>query len=417
MSCSRTIAFRLMTCGSVAIACLCLCAKAPTMAGATSETTNGQLQGKVMRPDAKPAAGAAVRLVDDEKWLANLINGRPMAIDSAIADDSGRFTIYVPLHHGCNIQIDNGNQGLLVRDIASSIDSGVNRREFTLMPFAALSGSIVTESGTPDQLAFSGSLYRTPVNANSFSINALAEGTFDLVAGVNSSTRTWSLCTAVRLSAGAAIAAGGISASLSNLLVDDFSGGGWQTNLGRLIGGGYWYTVTDSAGGGSSSIAMSDDSSSAAYSGASRHVSYVIGATSAHPYGIMGFYIGVKDSAYVPATASLGALSFMMRGKGIITVSFVNILTDAAEKKRSVSFDYTVTVPSSWSRMEIPVDSLRVTSDNQSALLGKSWGQFNHSIQIITFMASGLQTATGDTVDVWLDDIALKGVSLRDFIP
>jgi hypothetical protein len=401
----------------VAIACLCLCTRTPVMAGATSETTNGQLRGKAVHQDGTPASGATVRLIDDEKWVANLISGKPMTMDSASADPSGAFVIFVPLHHGCNIQIDDGNEGLLVRDINLSLDTGVTMLDFALKQYGAVSGTLVPESGTPAELAFSGTTYRTLVAGNTFSSNALAEGTFDLVAKVNGIAQAWVLCTAIRPVAGAATLAGNIPAPTSYLLADDFSGGGWQTDIGRLIGGGWWYTVTDSSAGGSSSVTMSDDSSAGAFSGASRHVSYVVGAGAAYPYGIMGFYIGVKDSIYAAATASLGALSFMIRGKGTITVSFVNILTDAAEKRRMVSFDRTVTAPSSWSAMEIPVDSLRVTSDNQSTMLGKSWGQFNHSIQIVTFMASGLETAVGDTVDLWLDDIALTGVSLKDVVP
>jgi hypothetical protein len=199
--------------------------------------------------------------------------------------------------------------------------------------------------------------------------------------------------------------------------VDDFSGNAGQTNLGRVIGNGWWYTVTDNTQGGTSTVDLSNDPGAGAFAGQSRHATYVIGAGSGGPYAIMGFYIGKKDSTYAAATAALSALSFMIRGTGTITVSFVNILTDPAENRRSVSFDHTVAVPSQWSHMEIPVDSLRVTADNQSSMLGRSWGQFNHSLQIITFMASGLETAIGDTVEVWLDDITFKGVSLANFVP
>jgi hypothetical protein len=397
---------------------LCSCSKTPTTAAATSETTNGLLRGKALNPDLTPATGATVYLVDADRWLENLVTGKTLALDSAIADDSGTFVLTVPRTGSCNVQIDNGTEGLFIRNIASQLDSGVTAREFTLTPCAAFSGTIVPESGVASELALGGSMYTTAVNAGSgFSMSALAEGTFGVVAKINTSARDWSLCTAVRLDAGSVISAGDITAPLAGLVVDDFSGNAGQTNLGRVIGSGWWYTVTDNIQGGTSTLALSNDPGAGAFAGQSRHATYVIGAGSGGPYAIMGFYIGKKDSTYAAATAALSALSFMIRGTGTITVSFVNILTDPAENKRSVSFDHMAAVPSQWSRMEIPVDSLRVTADNRSAMLGKSWGQFNHSLQIITFMASGQETAIGDTVDVWLDDITFKGVSLANFVP
>jgi hypothetical protein len=396
---------------------LTMCAKTPVMAGATSETTNGKILGTVVRSDASPASGARVYLVDDEKWLANVLDGKPVVTDSAVADHGGRFSLAVPLNHASNIHVDNNDEGLFVRDIAAGLDTGATSRDFMLKPFGAVSGTIAAESGTPLECALGGSMYRASLSPGSgFSLDRVAEGSFDILAKVNGAAQGWVLCTTVRPASGALSAFGNIPAQTSSLLVDDFSGGGWQSGLGRLIGGGWWYTVTDSAGGGSSSVAMADDSGPGVYAGKSRHVSYVIGAGATYPYVIMGVYLGNKDSAYIPATTGFGALSFMIRGTGTVTVSFVNFLTDPAEKKRNVSFDRTIPVPAQWSRVEIPVDSLRVTADNQSGMLGKTWGQFNHSLQIITFMASGLQTAIGDSVDLWLDDISLKGVTLQDFV-
>jgi hypothetical protein len=76
-----------------------------------------------------------------------------------------------------------------------------------------------------------------------------------------------------------------------------------------------------------------------------------------------------------------------------------------------------VSLPAAWTRIVIPVDSLRVFANAPAELKTWPWSRAAKDVTTIDFKASRPSSAPGDTVLLWLDEVELEGVPLERFVP
>jgi hypothetical protein len=207
-----------------------------------------------------------------------------------------------------------------------------------------------------------------------------------------------------------------IPAPVNRILIDDFSIGKLQTNLGRLIGGGWWYSVADgNRGNGESSVQYGVVNGPECWSGQSMRANFYMGTRLGYAWAIMGFYLSTSSNVF--NLSSMQALSFYAKGQGTIQVRLFSTLLDTLSGNDD-QFSYNLASPSEWTHITIPIDSFRLAENSVAMRKGITWEQVAPSIQIIYFMASAPSISNlGESITLWLDDIALEGVGLETFVP
>jgi hypothetical protein len=390
---------------------------AVNVAGSGTDYPNTKVSGMVHSSADAPVSGARVQIIDDANWLADIINGQPVVLDSARTNAAGAFAIRRPASRIWNIQIDSRDEGLLTLDFGALVDSTKDTTyQFTLKPYATLSGTVQPDAGTPQSLALSGSSYGALVNADkSYSFPTLAAGAYVVVTGTDiAGSQQRSLGASIQMSPGAVVAGQTLPAPVNRVLVDDFSIGQYQTNIGRTIGDGWWYTVNDSVANGHSTISLSFVAGAEAYAGQSMRAVYTLDPQSAGPWALMGFFLGRDSENY--DLSNLTALSFMAKGTGTVEVRFYSKMVDSVNGNTWQQFSYVLPLPAAWTPVTIPADSLQLPANSPAFQQGYTWAQVAPTIQIIYFIAYTPQNNPGDTITMYLDNVSLDGIKLETFV-
>jgi hypothetical protein len=398
---------------------LAACSRNPQVAGATSETTNGDLQASVVRGDGAAAARVRVLLVDDEDWLGRLAEGKSVVLDSALTDSAGAFALRVPLAHRCNLQIDGAGEGALVRGVNALAAPGAKApRRFGLGAYGRISGHARSDVGSARELRLAGTACAAAIGADSaYAFDRVPAGSFAIVALVNRDGILRPFLTqSIDVAAGQAIAGQDVGVAAEGILVDDFASGWKQTALGRILGDGLWYSATDIGEAGNSSIQVDYITDSLSFDGSSVRARYVLGSRLRNPWAIMGFNIGTSLKGAVYDFSRLTAISFMAKGSGWVNVKFLSkaISRDFAD---SVHYYYPLRLPPQWTRVTIPVDSLIRPAYTPAAARAITWAQAAKEMVTIDFTVELPESDHGDTTVFWLDDIHLEGLSLEDLAP
>lgn len=392
------------------------CGDARKLAGATSETTNGDIKASVTLADGAPAARVKILVVDDSLWLSKVMDGQSVVLDSAVTDDSGRFALTLPVGKRCNLQIDVGGEGLFLRGLNALADTtkSAPRREFRLTPFGAFSGTVRAASGMPEALRLAGTTYATPVSGDGlYAFDGVSSGNFPVVAAVyHSEALRPAMARSVEVISGDTALNQDFQVEVDRILIDDFERGWTQTALGRLIGGGFWFTNSDVRSGGNSSSVVTMVSDTAAYIGSSVHVQHNLGKSLSYPFATLAFPLGPRGKSY--DLEDLKAISFWAKGEGSIMVRFSSNAVFRLYAD-SVHFSHTQVLSPDWTLVTIPVDSLRVPDFAPAALKAWSWTQAAKEVTTIDFKASRPSTLPGDTVQLYLDEVHLEGIPLEAF--
>ncbi|MDB5105930.1 MAG: hypothetical protein JWP91_3619 [Fibrobacteres bacterium] len=395
---------------------LASCARNDRIAGATSETTNGDLKAAVSLSDGTPAARVRVLLVDDEDWLGKLAEGKSVILDSAYTDSAGTMKIRVPLSHRCNLQIDGPAEGAFLRNVNALFDTaGLSpKRAVTLAAYGGISGRARSDIGSARELHLNGSAYTAPIRADSsYSFDRVPAGSFAIVALINQGGILHPFLTqSIDVAAGVRVTGQDVGVPADRILVDDFALGWKQTALGRILGDGLWYTATDIGDAGNSSIKVDFITDSLSYDGSSVRAQYVLGSRLRNPWAIMGFNIGTSLKGAVYDFSDLKAITFMAKGSGWVNVKFLSkaVSRDFAD---SVHYYYPLHLPAEWTRITIPVDSLIRPAYTPAAALAITWQQAAKEMATIDFTVELPKSDHGDTTVFWVDQIHLEGISLE----
>ncbi len=397
-------------------ATLLLGCSGPAVAGATSETTNGDLQAAVTRPDGSPAAGARVWLIDDEDWLGKVAEGKSVALDSAVTDAAGKFTLRIPLTHRCNLQIEAAAEGAWVRSAQALTGSGT--RSFPLAAYGKVSGKVGGGLATAGVMRLAGTAYDAVVGADSaFAFARVPAGSYALMA-IGKRAGAFHAYTAriLDVAAGADLKGQDVAADAVSVLLDDFSLGWKQSALGRVLGDGMWYTATDIGEAGNSGVKVDFVTDTLSWDGSSVRAEYVVGSRLINPWSIMGCNIGQSIKGQVYDFSGLTAVSLMAKGTGVVNVKLLSRVVQR-DFQDSVHYYFPLKLSPTWTRVTIPVDSLRMPDYAPAAARAISWAQAAKEMQTLDFTVERPQSNHGDTVVFWADDIRLEGLSLESLVP
>lgn len=380
--------------------------------GGSSESGNAIVSGRVVDSGGMAVGGARLTLVEDEYWLAHTLAGRPVAVDSARVDAEGRFEIRVPMNRVLNLQIDGKTQGSLLREFSKSLDTGMNERVITVSPYGSAMGELIVTGGVATALRLPGTDYRAELllSGSRYQFPALPAGRYLTL--VN---HGWEGDSASTPAASIGIRSGietnvVLEVAANRLMLEDFSEPWPRSRLAGLTGLGTWYGVNDNA---------------APTLQRSRLERVVVDGPD-HPdgpalrarvlldsaYAGLGLHLGLKESTF--DFSALRALTFMTRGKGRIRVTLESPLLD---NPLDDHFEFVVDLPMEWSRIAIPVDSLRLPTGSAAAARGVTWQQVASTIIRVEFLVKREHNTPGDTIEFWLDDIFLDGVPFRNFVP
>jgi len=133
----------------------------------------------------------------------------------------------------------------------------------------------------------------------------------------------------------------------------------------------------------------------------------------AYPFGGVGFNIGDNKAVY--DFSQLKKLTFWAKGRGSVWASIKTRMLDTLAGNWN-HFGVKLSFPAVWTKIEIPVDSLRLIPGSPADLAGMRWPAASSSAQIIEFGVLDKFTAIGETVEFWLDDIELEGVTLDELV-
>ena len=385
--------------------------------GGTDYPNTKTLAGVVYSSSNEPVSNAKIRIVESNDWIFNILNGKSVILDSTVTSEIGTFKIKKPNSEHWNIQIDAANEGILLNDFSSQYDSTKDTSyTFTLKPYSKISGNILAENGIVKALMLSGSAYFSSLNPNnSYSFPKVAEGIYTIISQIDIfGNITNSVCGSVKLANGISVLENNLTTSVSNVLIDDFSSEVFTTNIGKLIGGGWWYTVNDSLENGKSTINISFISEPDAYKGKSLKATYYLDPNKIGPWAIMGFFIGKDSTNY--DLSELKSLSFWIKGNGTIELRFYSKEIEQINGNSYQLFRYSFAIPNNWTHVTIPVDSLKLPTNCNAYRLGYTWQQAAKLMQIVYFIAYSPLNNAGDTVNLYLDDVVFEGMKLENLI-
>jgi hypothetical protein len=398
------------------------------VAGATSETTNGDIKALIDYPNQGWAKGVRVYAVEDSGWVANASDGRSVILDSGITDGNGAVTLKVPLGRRFNLQAVAGDSGFLARDAQAVADTvpDIAPQKFHLMPMGRISGILRADSGMAENIRLQGTLCSALVSGDGQFSLAVPAGVHPVMAGIYlSETEFPALVKTVAVAPGEVLDSLNFTVSPLRVLVDDFEQdigrpfehGRTQTVLGRLVGAGRWFARSDILEGGDSRNEVELVADTQAFAGTSLRIRHILGPKLPFPYSNVGFYVGtatIKNKTF--DFTDVKSISFMARGRGNLEVRF----TSKAVSKfyaDSVHFHTVIPLQAAWTPVTVPLSSLKVPDYAPAALKAWPWSRAAKEIAAIDFKANPPGAKAGDTVDVDLDDIYLEGVPLEHFLP
>ncbi len=202
------------------------------------------------------------------------------------------------------------------------------------------------------------------------------------------------------------------------LLIDNFNDNDGFTELYTVFPEMMWYGWDDAQNGGSSVLIPHYGPDSiftkyiVPYEGMGKvvHIQFAYGNKIADPCAGIGCKSQLLNKKYYINLSKMTAISFYVKGKGSIRVAFTSKkIYDYPAGNNWGHMQKTITLPSQWQQVTIPVSELVPPSGTQQQLDGLKWQDVRDSIKAIHF-ESALSPVVGDTVDLWLDNIYLHGI-------
>jgi hypothetical protein len=366
------------------------------LAGTATETTNGY----ALASNGSPLTGANVRLIDAHNWLDRTGRGLSAVVESTTTDAAGRFTLHSRPDNGRNLQVDAEHEGMVLAGIESRMGFPADTIFCFAKPYATVQGTVDPSAASVKDVFIGGTACRIAVGmSGDFSETNVPEGIFPLVTKATGANGV-ALAGVFDFTSGNSLATGALSADTALIPVEDFTFGWGRTNLGRVLGDGYWFTYCDTAApyNGGSSIVTEIVSGADAWSGNSLHATLLLGPGFDLPFVGFGFHLGDPETLY--NCTKLSKIAFMSKGKGSIRVALKNGLSQDA--------GMVFALPPVWTRVEIPLDSLKST-DAASAL-------DRTKVDRVEFSLLGQFGTIGDTVSFYIDNIEFEGMNLQEIV-
>jgi hypothetical protein len=388
-------------------------------AGNTSETTNGLaiVDGVAYGANGGRAAGCKVLLVENGEWVARVVSGRSVVLDSTVTDSTGafRFETYAA---DANLQLERGDEALLVRSVTRP--DSTHYLTARMVAAGALAGSVeATDSSLATAVRLSGTSYVSVPGAavgfvQRFAFAKVAPGSYTAVADLErvAGDSTGVGDSAVVAEAGSVnVASGGAQDSLAlqvaalQVVVDDFEDAEGRTTLGSAIGSGWWFYGSDALSG----AGFAPLTGAEAWSGTGLRGSFAMGSD-ALSWAMVGVFFGDQ----LPYDLSgLQAVSFRVKGNGNYELSLYSEALAGIAGNTAHFVAYFDATPV-WTRVRVPIDSFALDANSLPAQQGLGWATAARTLSAVRFILYPTGNPAGNyTLD--LDDLRLEGVTLDRF--
>jgi len=367
-------------------------------AGTTSETEN-EVAMRLVMPDGSAARSARVWLIDAEHYDANIARGEDSRLDSATTDSNGNVVL---AYRGDSVRVSV----LAQKPGYAAFRSDLQRFQgvVTMDPAGQIQGNADAALGT--RVILDGTGISAVVNADgTFTLNDVPQGYFGIL--VQEQGRDAIFSSAVKVdSTRQSLEIPGTE----GFLLENFDDGDSLPLIAALGAGGKWY-VYDEGAGTRIAMAVSDTQ---AWRGYSLGLQIDLAANTADAYGSLACRLGREDGTGRVDLSDLDSLSFWLKGSGRIRIAFASdyIHTQYASTQAYADLGYKLQVPTEWTRISIPVDSLLAPVDSEPWSDGVRWSDVADAIDLLVI---GSWDDSGQTVEFSVDDIRFHGVSHTSF--
>ena len=376
-------------------------------AGTTSETEN-EIAVRVVMPNGSPVASARVYLVDMTHFDSLVTLGKNPRQDSAQTNAQGVATLrFSKKILQKNILVQSvGFAGLIKNPTAADSVVSLAQSGSLRGTMNALAGSFVVLDGV--------GLSTTLALDGSFVINNIPQGNFAMLVSANEAALTF---------------AGGVQIDTNmttvtrtledGMLIDDFDNGTGIPQIRAFGAGSKWYVYNDGAGttiaptGVDSNITRAFLDSNA-WKGKSLGLTIKLDTVIAAPYGSLACHLGIDSGKGRVDLSTMDSISFWIKGSGLIRIFFASdyIHTKYPTTQAGADLGFNVVLPSVWTRISIPTDSLLPPVGTTPRTDGVVWSMVSQSIDLLGL---GTWSSPGQTVNFTIDDIRLHGVSPTTF--
>lgn len=379
------------------------CTKTPDLSGGSSDHEN-VLEAYVVNQTNLPVHSSTVRLVNNSHW-ARLQEDHSSFVDSSYATDK-YGTVYLDSTECLKSNFDMDVKGQMANFRCSDIeDFGQVRLE----RYGVLYGVTL-----PHQtIAIYGSLIHTQSDDNGTWMLRVPPGVRGIVVY---SADHWRAIGSVTVAASDSVEFV-IPKNGSRMMIENFEDEENVTLLHFWNGGGNWWTAFDSIGTEAEHIepdaATSDLMNARVYVDSLDsyvlHVGLYPNDSAQIPKAMLGFNLGqpaaTKDTSLIYKDFSaVDSIHLGMSGSGTI---YVQLICQAEGQADRAVFEYPVDLnEKNWTSYSLAVDDFKKLEgsllDNES-----SWNDVKTRCKSIAFYAK-------DSTDLWVDNIELEGIRLRD---
>jgi hypothetical protein len=378
--------------------------------GTTSETEN-KFAMRVAGADGSPAAFAKIYLVDASHFDSLVNAGVNPVADSLYADSNGRLELVPEKFKGqkWNLLIYASGDAALLRNVEiRGADTTV-----ALQKAGMLKGHTDLSAGT--RLVLDGSGISAEVDSSgNFEFSGIPQGNFAIF-------RTLAPAGESALIASVAVSGDTVVRTANapeGLLLDDFEAGNGKLAISSLGAGGSWYLYTEGKGTSFAPAGVNSDfplalADTGAYDGVSVAISIALDSNPVTPYGALACALGPDSGARNVDLSSLDSVSLRVRGSGQVRLFFASeyVHTNYPEES-GADLGYTFLLPSEWTRIVIPRDSLLPPPTSSAAADSVRWPQVSGSVSLIGI---GTWAKAGETIHLQVDDIRIYGVPYTQF--
>lgn len=188
-----------------------------------------------------PVVHGRVRIVTESHWMANILAGKPVVLDSQWTDSLGRFAFVPPATGRVRIEIVSSDEGLSV-----VYDSSATEHVLAKL------GTVSVQYQPNALLRIIGTSYMATADAQGHAVFAAMPGVHSGLIGQNIGVKPV-LLSPLDLLPGSTISVDSVIHP-DSLVVDDFENASAVALLDPYLHGSFWYSVADQNEGGQSTV-------------------------------------------------------------------------------------------------------------------------------------------------------------------
>jgi len=338
----------------------------------------------------QPVAGARVRVLAAQDWVARLALGGSPVLDSATTDAHGMVTVPSrPESFWIEFEGSAGSARLSSLDGATQVAM--------LAPTLPVDGQIPSGEPVPARMRLAGTSQVSSVDATGrFRFSKVIRGQYALIAeGIGS--RSGESAGDVVVGSGG-VEHMGIHIDTTGVLLDDFTDGDLAWSLRELFGYMTWWRNADVPVDSLPKVfGISTLSQAIQCSGNACWLGFTVSDSLPVSWANFGLELG-QHASRLPSVAHLAAVRFKARGTGAWSLI---LATDSVGT--TSTWSSLIALDTGWKTIRIPATEIRLITATSRSLPG------NTRLRNLVFQTAGPGSLA-------IDDVVLEGVGLQDWV-